>query len=112
MCTHAAMKGVCDTPLHLFDKFMGNMMVERFAFSPPWRAYAIRPYTFSFISRGTQCLNGWRQNDGGEHATLVGCASSPPCGAYDGASYDFGVMLWNDYSLSIRSWRYLRVLVR
>ena len=23
-----AMKGVCDTPLHLFDDFMGNMMVD------------------------------------------------------------------------------------
>ena len=29
MCYHAAMKGVCDTPLHLFDHFTVNMMVER-----------------------------------------------------------------------------------
>ena len=28
ICNHAAMKGVCDTPLHLFDQFMGNMVVE------------------------------------------------------------------------------------
>ena len=28
MCTHAAMEGVCDTPLHMFDQFMGNMVVE------------------------------------------------------------------------------------
>ena len=26
-CNHAAMKGVCDTPLHLFDHFMGDTMV-------------------------------------------------------------------------------------
>ena len=31
----AAMEGVCDTPLHLFDDFMGNMMVERWATSLP-----------------------------------------------------------------------------
>ncbi len=24
----AAVVGVCDTPLHLFDHFMGNMMVD------------------------------------------------------------------------------------
>ena len=38
MCNHAAMKGVCDTPLHLFDHFTDNMMVERndyiWCFSP------------------------------------------------------------------------------
>ena len=28
MGIHAAMEGVCDTPLHLFGHFMGNMMVE------------------------------------------------------------------------------------
>ena len=28
ICNYAAMKGVCDTPLHLFDYFTGNMMVE------------------------------------------------------------------------------------
>ena len=28
ICTHAAMKGVCDTPLHLFDHFMGVMVVD------------------------------------------------------------------------------------
>ena len=28
MCNHANMKGVCDTPLHLFGHFMGNMVVE------------------------------------------------------------------------------------
>ena len=28
MCNHAAVKGVCDTPLHLFDQFTGNMVVE------------------------------------------------------------------------------------
>ena len=28
ICTHAAMKGVCDTPLHMFDQFMGNMVAE------------------------------------------------------------------------------------
>ena len=28
ICNHAAMEGVCDTPLHLFGHFMGNMMVE------------------------------------------------------------------------------------
>ena len=28
ICNHAAMKGVCDTPLHMFDQFTGNMMVE------------------------------------------------------------------------------------
>ena len=38
ICNHAAMKGVCDTPLHLFDHFTVNMMVERndyiWCFSP------------------------------------------------------------------------------
>ena len=29
ICNHAAMKGVCDTPLHMFDNFMGNMISER-----------------------------------------------------------------------------------
>ena len=28
MCYHASMKGVCDTPLHMFGNFTGNMMVE------------------------------------------------------------------------------------
>ena len=28
ICNHAAMEGVCDTPLHLFGYFMGNMMAE------------------------------------------------------------------------------------
>ena len=28
MCTFAAMEGVCDTPLHMFDQFTGKMMVE------------------------------------------------------------------------------------
>ena len=28
MCNFPAMKGVCDTPLHLFDHFMGDMVVE------------------------------------------------------------------------------------
>ena len=50
MGIHAAMEGVCDTPLHLFGHFMGNMMVVEHAPSPPWRAYAIRPYTCSIIS--------------------------------------------------------------
>ena len=27
MCNIAAMKGVCDTPLHLFGQFMVNMVV-------------------------------------------------------------------------------------
>ena len=27
-CNIPAMKGVCDTPLHTFDQFTGNMMVE------------------------------------------------------------------------------------
>ena len=53
----AAVEGVCDTPLHLFDYFMGNMMVERWASSPPWRAYAIRPYTYSIFSWVTCWLN-------------------------------------------------------
>ena len=42
----AAMKGVCDTPLHIFANNLGKW--ELFGpRSPPWRAYAIRPYTFS-----------------------------------------------------------------
>ena len=28
ICNIAAMEGVCDTPLHLFGNFMGNMVVE------------------------------------------------------------------------------------
>ena len=28
MGIHAAMEGVCDTPLHLFDQFTGNAMDE------------------------------------------------------------------------------------
>ena len=27
-CNHAAVMGVCDTPLHLFDYFTGNAIVE------------------------------------------------------------------------------------
>ena len=50
-CIFAAMEGVCDTPLHLFDHFMGNMMVERWVSSLPWRAYAIRPYSFAIKNR-------------------------------------------------------------
>ena len=50
MCFFANVEGVCDTPLHLFDHFMDNMMVERWKSSLPWRAYAIRPYTCSMIS--------------------------------------------------------------
>ena len=33
MCTHAAMEGVCDTPLHLFDHFTGNMMTKSDGFT-------------------------------------------------------------------------------
>ena len=43
----AAMEGVCDTPLHLFVWFMDSTMVEQHPSSPPWRAYAIRPYGFT-----------------------------------------------------------------
>ena len=50
MCFFPAMEGVCDTPLHMFDHFTGNAMVVWCAFSLLWRAYAIRPYTCSFIS--------------------------------------------------------------
>ena len=46
MCNHAAMKGVCDTPLHIFDYYTINLVVEQHATTPPWRAYAIRPYSF------------------------------------------------------------------
>ena len=35
MGIHAAMEGVCDTPLHLFGYFMGIIMVERRATSLP-----------------------------------------------------------------------------
>ena len=28
ICSRAAVEGVCDTPLHLFGNFMGNMVVE------------------------------------------------------------------------------------
>ena len=28
MCNHAVMEGVCDSPLHMFDHFMGNMVAE------------------------------------------------------------------------------------
>ena len=28
MCIFPAMEGVCDTPLHMFDYFMGTTMVE------------------------------------------------------------------------------------
>ena len=27
-CVFAAVEGVCDTPLHLFGQFMGNMVVD------------------------------------------------------------------------------------
>ena len=56
MCIFPAMKGVCDTPLHLFDQFMGNTMVEHRAFSPMWGPYAIRPYSFGVKSSS---YNGW-----------------------------------------------------
>ena len=54
----SAMEGVCDTPLHLFVWFMDNTMVEQRPFSPPWRAYAIRPYGL-VINRNdlTNCTN-------------------------------------------------------
>ena len=29
ICNHAAMKGVCDTPLHIFVYYTGDMMPER-----------------------------------------------------------------------------------
>ena len=51
MCFFANVKGVCDTPLHIYHLIDDNTMVVERAFSPPWRAYAIRPYTFSIISR-------------------------------------------------------------
>ena len=28
ICNHAVMEGVCDTPLHLFVYYMGNMIPE------------------------------------------------------------------------------------
>ena len=28
MCNFPTMEGVCDTPLHMFGYFMGDMMVE------------------------------------------------------------------------------------
>ena len=28
ICNFAAVEGVCDTPLHLFGHYMGNMMSE------------------------------------------------------------------------------------
>ena len=46
----AAVEGVCDTPLHLFDHIKGNMMVERWESLLLLWAYAIRPYTCSMIS--------------------------------------------------------------
>ena len=34
MCNHAAMEGVCDTPLHIFVYYTGNMMVVEHATTP------------------------------------------------------------------------------
>ena len=55
MCFFPAVEGVCDTPLHLFGYFMGDMVVVSCAFSLPWRAYAIRPYRFTVDSM----MSGW-----------------------------------------------------
>ena len=41
ICNHAAVKGVCDTPLHLFDHFTDNMMVERNDYV--WRFSPFKP---------------------------------------------------------------------
>ena len=40
MCFFANVKGVCDTPLHIFVYFMGDMMVVEHAFSLPSWPYA------------------------------------------------------------------------
>ena len=71
MCYHASMKGVCDTPLHMFGNFTGDMVVERCAFMLPWRAYAIRPYTFSVNSWVTWWLIRMILHDGGEQNILI-----------------------------------------
>ena len=41
------MKGVCDTPLHLFDEYMDETILGWWATFAHIRAYAIRPYTCS-----------------------------------------------------------------
>ena len=50
MCIFPDMEGVCDTPLHIYHLIDDNTMVVERAYSPPWRAYAIRPYTCSMNS--------------------------------------------------------------
>ena len=42
-----SLQGVCDTPLHLFAENMGKMMVDWWAAFAHFRAYAIRPYSYS-----------------------------------------------------------------
>ena len=52
MCNFPAMEGVCDTPLHLFGENVDESVVEWWATFAHFRAYAIRPYTCSFIVTG------------------------------------------------------------
>ena len=44
-------QGVCDTPLHLFDEYMDETVVGWWATFAHLRAYAIRPYTCSVMTR-------------------------------------------------------------
>ena len=77
ICNIAAMEGVCDTPLHLFDHFTGNMMVERN--DNIWR--------FSPFMRGFQSNNRMRvshtpskeqkRNDGGHDVISVAMMMPP-----------------------------------
>ena len=43
-------EGVCDTPLHMFDWFLGYVGLGVGSIFAHFRAYAIRPYTCSIIN--------------------------------------------------------------
>ena len=44
-----SLQGVCDTPLHLFDGFLGLIGLVDGSVFAHLRAYAIRPYTYSIV---------------------------------------------------------------
>ena len=89
--TFAHMKGVCDTPLHLFAQNMDRMIpnvgeqktiapnipIIGLAPSLTWRAYAIRPYTCSLNTWISRSLNKQPHHQINTFAHLKGVCDTP-----------------------------------
>ena len=97
----AAVEGVCDTPLHIYDWFDDNTMIESvdlwLYFHPmkPW----FQPNRCRGVSHTPSRGRKW--NDGNEHNTIVEWACSPLWRAYAICPYTFTLNIMNKWPESL-----------